>query len=97
MRTQVRIVRTHSVRTVRIVRTQSTHTERIVRILRTHVLTFFVLTNFKKSLLQKKILVKNRGIYENSLEKNLFLPAQVLGGVRAKSRARTRERARARS
>ena len=57
----VRTVRTHSVRTVRIVRTQSTHTERI---LRTHVRTFFVLTNFKKSLLQKKILVKNRGIYE---------------------------------
>ena len=57
----VRTVRTHSVRTVRIVRTQSTHTERI---LRTYVRTFFVLTNFKQSLLQKKILVKNRGIYE---------------------------------
>ena len=65
----VRTVRTHSVRTVRIVRTQSTHTERIVRILRTHVRTFFVLTNFKKSLLQKKILVKNRGIYEIPLKK----------------------------
>ena len=69
VRTHVRIVRTHSVRTVRthsvrtvpIVCTKSTHTERI---LRTHVRTFFVLTNFKKSLLQKKILVKNRGIYE---------------------------------
>ena len=62
----VRTVRTHSVRTVRIVRTQSTHTERI---LRTHVRTFFVLTNFKKSLLQKKILVKNRGIYEIPVKK----------------------------
>ena len=65
----VRTERTHSLRTVRIGCTHCTHTERIMHIVRTHVRTFFVLTNFKKSLLQKKILVKNRGIYEIPLKK----------------------------
>ena len=32
----------------------------------TNVRTFFVLTNFKKNLLQKKILIKSLGFYENT-------------------------------
>ena len=86
VRTHVRIVRTHSVRTVRIVRTQSTHTERIVRILRTDVRTFFVLTNFKKMVLQKRVLVKIQGFFRKTLKKtNSFLLGRGLGLGRVNS------------
>ena len=81
MRTHVRIVRTHSVRTVGTVRTHSGVLFVLcVRTVRTLVLCvracvctcvrkyvlFFVLANFEKNLLQKKIPVKVQGFHENN-------------------------------
>ena len=77
VRTHMRTVRTHSVRNMRIVRTH----------VRTHMRTFF-LTNFKKKLLQMKILVKIQGFYEIPKKKNLPLSARVWPRLRADSRGK---------
>ena len=102
-------MRTHNLRAVRTqnVRTYSTHT---VRIVRTHVRTlayaqtyarvYFFLTNFKKNLLQKNILLKIQSFYENPKKKTypyLLVRGLELARVRAKSQVKAQVRERARS
>ena len=100
MRTDVRTyMRTHSVRTVRIVRTHAyTHVRKMCVRMRTYAYArtyarayahaYFFLTNFKKKLLQMKILVKIQGFYEIPKKKNLPLSARVWPRLRADSRGK---------